>query len=122
MLITFEPKKKKNNKNNPDIVYLKYNYKIQLDLMINQVTLKLLDERKDVRFSFVYLDTDLYPSIRCGIELLYPKLLKGGIMVFDEYNIAEWPGETSAVHDALGADVALRTVPMTRQPTAYLVK
>ena len=89
---------------------------------IEQTLPAFLEERKDVRFSLVYLDTDLYPSIRCGIELLYPKLLKGGIMVFDEYNIAEWPGETSAVHDALGADVVLHTVPMTRQPTAYLIK
>ncbi len=89
---------------------------------IEQSLPAFLEERKDVRFSFVYLDTDLYPSIRCGIELLYPKLLKGGIMAFDEYNLEDWPGETSAVHDVLGEDVVIHAVPMTRQPTAYIVK
>lgn len=89
---------------------------------IEQTLPAFLQERKDVRFSFVYLDTDLYPSIRCGIELLYPKLLKGGIMVFDEYNFADWPGETSAVHDVLGENVTIHAVPLTRQPTAYIVK
>lgn len=83
---------------------------------------EFLKQRKDVRFSFVYLDTDLYPSIRCGLELLYPLMLKGGIMAFDEYNLADWPGETSAVHDVLGHDVAIHAVPHTRQPTAYIVK
>ena len=78
-----------------------------------------LQERKDVRFSFVYLDTDLYSSTRLGLELLYPRLLKGGIVVLDEYNLAEWPGETSALHDVLGDNVELHAVPGTRQPTAY---
>ena len=81
-----------------------------------------LEERKDVRFSFIYLDTDLYSSTKIGLELLYPRLLKGGIVVFDEYNLPEWPGETTAVHDVLGEEAVLHMVPGTRQPTAYLVK
>jgi hypothetical protein len=89
---------------------------------IEQTLPAFLEERRDIRFSFVYLDTDLYGSIKCGVELLYPKLLKGGIMVFDEYNLEAWPGETAALHDVLGPDVELRAVPLTRQPTAYLIK
>ncbi len=81
-----------------------------------------LEERTDIRFSFVYLDVDLYSPAKLGIELLYPKLLKGGIMVFDEYNTMHWPGETSAVHDVLGQDVHVRSVPFTRQPTGYIIK
>lgn len=79
-------------------------------------------ERGDIRFAFIYLDVDLYAPTKVGIELLYPRLLKGGIMVFDEYNTEDWPGETSAVHDVLGQNVQIRGVPFTREPTGYIIK
>lgn len=81
-----------------------------------------LQERKDVRFAFIYMDVDLYSPTKVAIELLYPRLLKGGIMVFDEYNTENWSGETSAVHDVLGSEVSIYSVPFTRQPTAYIIK
>ncbi len=88
---------------------------------IEETLPRFLEERKDIRFAFLYLDMDLYAPTKAAIDLLYPRLLKGGIMVFDEYN-ADWPGETLAVHEALGDDVQLHRVPYTRQPTAYLIK
>ena len=83
---------------------------------------EFLEEKKDIRFSFIYFDADLYAPTKLGIELLWPKLLSGGIMVFDEYNDVDFPGETTAVHEVLGESVELFSVPNTRQPTAYLVK
>ncbi len=83
---------------------------------------RFLEERKDVRFSFIYLDADLYSPTKVGIELLYPRLLKGGVMVFDQYNIPSWAGETAALHEVLGEDVPIHGVPFTRQPTAYIIK
>jgi SAM-dependent methyltransferase len=81
-----------------------------------------LEKRQDVRFSLIYLDMDLYEPTKYAIEKLYPRLLSGGLMVFDEYNTAQWPGETSAVHEVLGDDAELIEVPYTRQPRAYLIK
>ena len=89
---------------------------------IEETLPSFLQERKDIRFSFVYMDADLYPPTKVGIELLYPRLLRGGIMVFDQFNIEDWPGETSAVHDVLGSAVPIHGVPFTRQPTAYIIK
>jgi SAM-dependent methyltransferase len=81
-----------------------------------------LQNRKDIRFAFVYLDADLYAPTRAAVELLYPRLLKGGIMVCDEYNTEDWPGETRAIHEVLGEDVQVLSVPFARQPTAYIIK
>ncbi len=81
-----------------------------------------LEEWQDLRFSFIYFDADLYEPTKLGIELLWPKLLNGGIMVFDEYNDLDFPGETAAVHEVLGENVKLLSILFTRQPTAYLVK
>jgi hypothetical protein len=81
-----------------------------------------LEDRPELMLNFVYLDTDLYSSTKIGIELLWDRLLKGGIMAFDEYNIQNWPGETAAVVETLGDKHRLNTINFTRQPTAYLVK
>lgn len=43
---------------------------------------------KDYKFSFVHIDTDFYLSVKACIEWFWPRLLPGGIMVFDDY---EWP-------------------------------
>lgn len=43
---------------------------------------------KDHKFSFVHIDTDFYLSVKACIEWFWPRLLTGGIMVFDDY---EWP-------------------------------
>jgi hypothetical protein len=45
-------------------------------------------------------------------------------MLFDEYGIKEWPGETRAVDEfvARHPDVQLKTLTWTNAPAAYVVK
>lgn len=83
---------------------------------------KFLKERPEIMFKFVYVDVDLYSSTKISIELLLERLHLGGIMVFDEYNMKEWPGETLAVRELIGDRYKLQTVNFARQPTAYFVK
>lgn len=49
--------------------------------------------------SLLYLDFDIYEPTRVALEHLYPRVVKGGIVAFDELNCAEFPGETSALAD-----------------------
>ena len=46
----------------------------------------LLDESENDE-SFLHLDVDLYQSYKDCLEFFYPKLLKGGIVTFDEYTV-----------------------------------
>jgi hypothetical protein len=48
----------------------------------------------------------------------------GGIVLFDEYGIHDWPGETRAVDEFLAGHpgLRLRTLAWTNTPAAYLVK
>jgi hypothetical protein len=39
------------------------------------------------RFSFVHIDVDLYRSTLDCLEFFYPRLVPGGILVFDDYGI-----------------------------------
>lgn len=37
-------------------------------------------------FSFVHIDVDIYPSVKACLEFFSPKMVKGGIIVLDDYN------------------------------------
>jgi O-methyltransferase len=53
------------------------------------------------KFSYVHLDCDLYSSYHTCLPLLYPALVPGGIMLFDEYKSPVWPGATKAIDEFL---------------------
>jgi hypothetical protein len=46
------------------------------------------------------------------------------VVIFDEYAIADWPGESQAVDEFFNdkPDLRLRTFAWTNTPGAYLVK
>ncbi len=48
-------------------------------------------------FSLVYLDADIYESIRDGLEFFYPRLSPGGVILVDDYLSGHWPGVEKAV-------------------------
>lgn len=51
--------------------------------------------------SLLYLDFDIYEPTKVAIEYLYHRVVKGGIIAFDELNCAEFPGETTALLESL---------------------
>ncbi len=54
---------------------------------------------RDRSFSFVFLDADLYDSIKAGCEFFYPRMVAGGIIVVDDYGVPFWPGTKRAVEE-----------------------
>ena len=58
-----------------------------------------LQQNPGHKFSFVYYDADLYEPCKVVLDLLHDKLSIGGVFVFDEYGLEEWPGETRAVDE-----------------------
>jgi hypothetical protein len=78
-----------------------------------------------LRISLLHFDLDLYEPTRLGLELLYPLVVPGGVVCFDEYGIEPWQGETSAVDEylaGLAERPALRKYPFSPSPGAYVVK
>ena len=59
-------------------------------------TLKDLQNIPD-HISFLRLDTDLYESTRDQLEILYPKLSKGGVLHLDDYG--HCPGARKAIDE-----------------------
>ena len=53
----------------------------------------------DEVFSFVYVDADLYISTIECCKFFYPRLFKGGIILFDDYLVPDTPGVKKAVDE-----------------------
>jgi len=53
------------------------------------------------QFSFVYIDVDLYRSVKDCLEFFYPRIARGGVMVIDDYDSWAWPGVKKAVLEFL---------------------
>jgi len=49
--------------------------------------------------AMLILDTDLYEPTRVGLETVIPLMPKGSVIVFDEYNYQNFPGETQAIKE-----------------------
>lgn len=60
------------------------------------------NEVKDKKFSFVHIDVDLYQSIKDSIDFFFPRLVSGGVMVFDDYGYTkQFPGAKKAIDESL---------------------
>ena len=49
------------------------------------------------RIAILRLDTDFYESTRAEMEILYPRLVSGGVLIVDDYG--EWAGARQAVDE-----------------------
>lgn len=74
-------------------------------------------------FSLVHFDCDLYRPTKAALAAFWDHVLPGGVMIFDEYGIPDWPGETAAVDEFLAdKSVRLKTFSWTNTPGAFLQK
>ncbi|MEI7669889.1 MAG: TylF/MycF/NovP-related O-methyltransferase [Pseudomonadota bacterium] len=91
---------------------------------IEQTVPNFVKENTGVRFSFVHFDCDLYKPTKLALEAIWDRVSRGGVVLFDEYAIHDWAGETAAV-DEFFADkpaIQLKTLSWTNTPGAYIVK
>jgi O-methyltransferase len=60
-----------------------------------------LHESVPDQISLLRLDTDWYESTRLGLEVLYPRLVVGGVCILDDYG--HWQGARAAVDEYFAA-------------------
>lgn len=72
------------------------------------------EEVRERRFSFVHVDVDLYQTARDCCEFFYDRMVRGGIMIFDDYGFRGYQfAEKKAVdeffEDKTECPISLRT-------------
>jgi hypothetical protein len=84
---------------------------------------KYLDENPGFRISYLYLDLDIDEPTFVSLNLLYDRIVRGGVIVFDEYACEKWT-ESNAVDRFLKdhPELTIKTLQWGRTPTAYIIK
>lgn len=74
------------------------------------------------RISLLHMDLDTLQGTKSALEIFYPFVSRGGVIVFDEYACRGW-GESDAVDAFFSSkSVIVKTVPHSIKPTAYAIK
>jgi len=79
------------------------------------------DQNPYMQFKLVFLDAGLYDVVTSCLRNFWPRLVSGGIMIFDQFNSELAPGETRAIREFM-PDAKIKTMPFGWMPTAYVVK
>jgi len=68
----------------------------------------------------INLDTNFYQPTKVVLEYFWPRLVRGGILMLDDYGIV--PGETKAVDEYfIDKDVRIQKLPLSMTPF-FIVK
>lgn len=62
----------------------------------------ILEKDASITIALLYLDLDLHKPTQAVLNACWPRLVKGSVIVFDEFNCTDWPGETKAALEWLG--------------------
>ncbi len=83
-----------------------------------------LADKPGFRISLLHCDLDVYEATKTVLKLAWPRVSRGGVVLFDEYAVRNW-GESDAADEFLATlpnPPRLRTLDRTPTPTAYLIK
>ena len=100
--------------------------RLQIKVGNVQDTLPLfLEENPGLKISLLHMDVDLYEPTKYAFEKLYPLVVQGGVVCFDEYGLVPWQGETRAVDEYFaehGNPPVIRKFPFAQTPHGYFIK
>lgn len=75
---------------------------------------------EDKKFVFAHIDVDLYNATYASLEFIYPRMEKGGIILFDDYGFPMCLGARKAIDDYL-EDKLEKAIPIL-SGQAFLIK
>tara|TARA_B100000287_G_scaffold366915_1_gene362394 strand:+ start:461 stop:1129 length:669 start_codon:yes stop_codon:yes gene_type:complete len=81
---------------------------------------KFIEREPSLKISLLHLDPDIYEPSVTTLEYLWPRLVKGGILILDDYG--KFTGETTAADDYFkDKDVEIKKFPFCQYPS-YIIK
>jgi hypothetical protein len=95
---------------NAPISHVKKSHLISGD--ISSTLPQWLGENPHAVIAMAIFDVDVYQPTRDAIDAIRPRLLRNSVLVFDELNAPNFPGETTAVSETLG----LNNLTLKRSP------
>ena len=78
-----------------------------------------ISSNPQLKISLLHIDVDLYEATKMGLELLFSHVVKGGIIILDDYGA--FAGANKAVDDFFKGEVVVQKLPYSNA-IAYIVK
>jgi hypothetical protein len=101
-------------------------YKARVHLVkgdIEETIPRYTAENPGMRICLLHFDADLYRPTLVGLEHLWPRVVPGGVVAFDEYGIPPWEGESKAVDEFFAErSVQIRRFDWCSNPGGYIIK
>jgi hypothetical protein len=90
---------------------------------IRETAKQFAEDEPGLRIALLHLDCDMYEPTLAALEVFYPRVVTGGIVLLDEYAMTEWPGETKALEQYFaGRPPEIRKSPWNSDPGGWFVK
>jgi hypothetical protein len=61
--------------------------------------IKTADKQKFNKIGFIHMDMDVYPPTKFALNYFWPKILRGGVVIGDDYGTSSCPGMKKAVDE-----------------------
>lgn len=101
-------------------------YKPRIKLIkgnIENTVPKFVRENPGLRISLLHFDCDLYRPTKIALETFWPLVVRGGVVLFDEYGIRPWAGESNAVDEFFSnKKIILKRLDWCPNPGGYIIK
>lgn len=90
---------------------------------IEETVPKFVKDRSGLRISLLHFDCDLYKPTKISLDSLWPLVVPGGVVLFDEYGIRPWGGESNAVDEYFkDKKVRIHKFDWSPNPGGYIIK
>ena len=88
--------------------------------IINELS-SFFKENPYLRFKMVFVDCGITDVLEKSLENFWPKIVQGGVLIMDHYNVETSPTESDIVDKYIGKN-CIKQYSFNRQPTAYIIK
>lgn len=87
---------------------------------VNETIPDYIQDNPELRISLLNIDVDVYGATKTILDHLYPRIVPGGVIIFDDYG--KFPGETTAVDEYFSdGDIEIKRLPFGQEPP-YAIK
>lgn len=101
-------------------------WKKRIELIVGNVeetVPQFIEQFPGLRISLLHFDIDLYNPTLVGLKHFFPRVVPGGVVIFDEYGVLEWGGESQAVEEYLsGQGYKIKKFDWNNIPGGYIIK
>ncbi|HVE43984.1 MAG TPA: TylF/MycF/NovP-related O-methyltransferase [Gammaproteobacteria bacterium] len=82
-----------------------------------------LQENPGMRICLLHFDVDLYKPTKVALEHMWDLVVPGGVVIFDEYAIPPWEGESRAVDEFFaGKKIKIERFDWASNPGGFIIK